>query len=731
MSGCVEANSTLTHQALPRFGELMGANQPSWRRLRGFVAVDFEDGCDAFFFRMTESNEPSEALALGAAEEFKQINRKRKQVILAIRHIAAENGIALQISASGVWQTQWGSATSTLQVGPALTRLAKELAPAELLMRFLEHQWFPKIDSARAAILVAHEKAPEKEAKWRREDEVEPLIGPGILSLDCSTVDDPGFQLESSEEFIAQLAPHRNSPGQLVLNSVVERVGRNRFSFDLLSKGTADLSFSDRLDDYQIIPQGKRLGGLIKTLGVPGSIDKLVQEFQVLDEARSRALALIQTVMAKHGFYLDADGWYFGRTHREFKFPTGRQLTLSLKRIPPHQVILNWLENNRPFEPLPESDQLLRMTDTEKVVPERKALALRPPATESERLPVMKALDVARLDQRANAIISEAKNAVEALSVNDRLYDQHHPLWLWTQPLWYSRGSDKWTDETWWLDLASKHWGHGPDQLAALAMMFSGRHNLRPEMLQRLNDFESWDSEAFDDGLLWFLVDDLPWPIDTYEDYPAFPRVLGSPPPPLARRAAMRCRESLKGARDSAGDQEKRENFAQALEHAAKLDHVSAREWMTDEEIAFLREGCFEWASHDDPTSLRQDSPLAVAAHFGWQDLTQTLETKPAFIAAHFECEAISFEPGMLALRISLIGPCALAARFAAHAMSSDFTPIIEQQVETIVGTVNQNMRDALRTGLLNGRRLDLLAAAIAWKRCRFVGAGLIWGHNR
>jgi len=693
--------------------------------------VDFEDGCDSFVFRLTESNESSELLAVAAAEEFEQVNHARRQVILAVRHLAAESGIALEMSSSGIWPTQWGAATSTLQVGPALTRLAMQFPPADLLLRFLENQWLPKIDSTQAAILVAHQAPPANETNWKREDEVEPLFGPGILSLDCSVVNDPAFQPASCEELVAQLAPHRNSPGQSVLNNVVERVGRNRFSFDLLGKGKADISFSDKLDDYQIIPQGKRMDRLVETLGVQGAVDKLVQEFQAIDTARSTALALVQKVMAEHGFVLDEDGWHFGKTHREFQFPTGRSLTLKLRHKPPHEVIHDWLNLNRPFEPLPEASRLAHQAVEGKVLAERKTLPLRPLANESKRLPELEAFDIARLDHCADATISEFKKTVETLPVHGRVFDQHHPLWFWTQPLWYSRGMDNWADEMWWLDCAVKHWEHGQDQLAALVMMVNDRQEPRAEILKVLNQHDAWDSEALEDTLLWYLVDDLPWPIDKYEGYPAFPRVLGSPPSPLARNAALHCREHLKSASISAKDHDKRESLIRALEDAAKLDLVSAREWLSDDEIASLRDACIEWAAQDDPTSLRQDSPLTAAAHFGWHDLIRALESNPLFIAAHFEYEAISFEPGMLALRISVIRPCKFAARFAAHAMVSDFTPVIEEQVETLSGTVDQNIRDAFRTGLLNSRRLDLLAAAIAWKRWRLFVSDIKRSHIR
>lgn len=719
MSGCVEASNKLSLQALTRFGELVEAQNRSWRKLRGRVAVDFEDGCDSLFFRLTGTTDSPALLAVAAAREFEQVNHARRQVILAVRHLAAETGIALEMSSSGVWPTQWGAATSTLQVGPNLTRLAMQFSHVDLLLRLLENQWLPRIDSTRAAILIEHKAPPANEAKWKREDEAESFFGPGILSIDCSVVDDPEFQPTSSEELVAQLAPHRNSPGQLVLNKVVERVGRNRFSFDLLGKGKADISFSDKLDDFQIIPQGKRMGRLVETLGVPGAVDKLVQEFQALDKARSTALALVQRAMAEHGFVLDEDGWYFGKTHREFQFPSGRSLTLKVRNKPPHQIIHDWLKQHRPFEPIPDSSHLAQQSSEEHVLAERKTLPLRPLANESKRLPDLGAFDIARIDQCADATISEFKRTVETLPVYGRVFDQHHPLWFWTQPLWYSRGTDNWADENWWLELASKHWELGQVQIAALVMMVNGRQEPRAEILRVLNEHEAWDSEALEDTLLWYLVDDLPWPIDKYEGYPVFPRVLGSPPPPLARCAAMHCRERLKSASSSATDQNKREILMRTFEEAAKLDLVSAREWLSDEELAALHRACVEWAAQDDLTSLRQDSPLTVAAHFGWPDLVRTLEANPLFIAAQFEYDLISFDPGMLSLKLSRIRPCELGARFAAYAMSLDFSPIVEQQVETFSGTVDQSIRDAFRTGLLNSRRLDLLAAAIAWKRWR------------
>jgi hypothetical protein len=461
---------------------------------------------------------------------------------------------------------------------------------------------------------------------------------------------------------------------------------------------------------------------LITRLGLEGAVAHMAEEFQRLDRARADALALVQTVMVEQGFCLDETwkrDWWFGRNHREAAFHSRRGLTLELRKKRPEEVIFDWLTKVFPLQAPPNLESLSEILRGPKRAPRRKPL----PATEiilSDRLPSFESLDLEALDRLASEIVEEAKQEALANLNRGRLFDQHHPLWLWTQPLWYHRPEDTWANEGWWLDLAAKVWAQGPDQLAALILMVNRREEPKAQMLRQLREHDCWFSEAFDDYLLWFLLDDLPWPIDQFEEYPRFAPVLGTLPSPLARRIAAQCREALAAARGASDETERRAKTSLALEYAASLDPVVATDWFEPEETRQLKGMCLEWASQqNDLVALRQAEPLTVAARFSWSEIIDILAGNPAFSAAWLDCDALACDPGTLALRLTQVKPGPLAARFGAHAIVSDFATRVEKQIDALGGKSGSKMRDRLRQGFLNHRRLDRFAAAIAWQRVR------------
>ena len=120
------------------------------RRYRHWVGIEFEDGYDCFFIRVRrgDAKEPNEIIAEKIASEFHHINAIRSAVLIGLRWFALEHDIAIEQNLTGVWpiQTSGGASSSSVQVGPRLTRIAQESSTAaEAFLKFRHNQWLPEL----------------------------------------------------------------------------------------------------------------------------------------------------------------------------------------------------------------------------------------------------------------------------------------------------------------------------------------------------------------------------------------------------------------------------------------------------------------------------------------------------------------------------------------------------------------------------------------------------------
>jgi hypothetical protein len=465
---------------------------------------------------------------------------------------------------------------------------------------------------------------------------------------------------------------------------------------------------------------------LIQRLGFEGAVEWLEDEFKRMDRRRRETLELVQAVAVRLGWYLDdlltIRTWHFGTTYREADFRLGRELTLNLQKQSASEVVNAWLTEVR-GAPSPFSvEQLAQIPATE----EAKLLKRRSlPASNAigKDVPPLTSFDFSEVDRCAAETIKTTKAAAQSATGNGRIFGNQDPLSWWMEPLWYRRNLDEWADEQWWIRLATRRWAESKNQWAALVLMVNGYDEIRDELLGSIRFHEFWCSETFWDEPLWSLVDHLPWPIDCDDSFPNHPRVLGSPPPPIARPDAARCREALTEFLNAPSWDAKNEKRLILLDHASKLDLVSAAEWLEPGEIGQIHRECREWAfESNNYVTLRRLEPLATAAHFGWTDILDILDANPSFFAAQHEHDIIAVEPGKLALRLSLIAPGILAARYAAHSLVGDFSAIVDRLVEQLARSCNEEVRKSVQDMAARNRDLDRFAAAIAWQRCRASG---------
>jgi hypothetical protein len=700
----------------------------SWRDIRGGIAIEFRDGCDAFFF-FPGSALPqgiahnADTLAGQIADEFERLDQARGQVLNGLRHHAAQAKAALERSKDGLWAVQLGILSSNIDVGPNLTRLVQVHPPAEALRKLLRQTLLKTPSARKASQLVSLAEPPAEEAVWK-DDEPGADVGLACLGIDCSVLDDPDLKNKSPRQRAEAVLRHRNAPGLEVTRGLINRFGKDRFFTDIGRKGSADLSFTDGLASFSVVPRGKRMTKLIAERGIEGSIENLAAEFARLDRARSRFLKALKTLMASRGLAQDVAAinqtWWFGKTHREVQFDPGRTLTLKLRKRGEAEVLAEWLTKHRPFEPAATASEIATALDGSPQEPVRRSLPLQSPGLQPV-LPTLEQLDMPGLDPLAANLIDEWKRHAEAEG-DEQFRHGRDPLRSWSDPRWYRRGQDQWVDESWWINLARRAWRSHQHQASALILLVNGDDGPRPTLLEQFRQFECYNPEYIDAGLAWFLRSELPWPIDSGGEYPTFPSVLGSPPPELARWLALRVRAKLEAA-PLPGEDSGRDALY-ALEGAAALDTVSATEWLEPAEIEKLRNACRRWAATtNDYYLFWNEYPLQAAANFGWSEIVDILDRNPALVPALLQWDTTRWMIGSFAQRLTLIKPGSLAARFAAYAMTMNLDTEVEATLKALLPALGMKMSSeqiaSTRSGYLQGLRFQQFAGAVAWTRCR------------
>ncbi|MGC4071076.1 MAG: hypothetical protein QM760_00860 [Nibricoccus sp.] len=681
--------------------------------------MDFDDGCDSLFVAIrpdTEQPVDSAGEVRQVLQEFTRVNETRSRVMMGLRHHAAASDITFIRSVSGFWPMQMGSATSVFPIGARLTRLAMTHAAGDALRLLIENYFMPPLHPDLGERLINQPAPPSDEPAWKNDDEKGNLLGAGFAALDCAALLSEGAFEGSADETAARLLPTKHTDGQRVLEKIAEFVGPHRLSFEITEPGTADFAFTDSYDHYRIVPQGTQIADRLAKAGVAEVAEEMADEFRRLDRAREAVLKLIRAVFAGRDFHYDLDRvkncWWFGRRYREFSFPIGRTLTLQLLDKSPVLLVQHLLAASRPFEPLPTLEQLKLWVEercepaTTRGLPEKKPEDWLQPVLWEE-------IAHDAVTRRAIQIISAARRWAEDDPDGNDFYGDS-PLWLLSLLHWYRNQTDVWADDTWWTELAIKAWEQKRSRSAALFLLSrnSAPSEVRAELLSELNGAEGWGEEWINEETLWFLADDLPWPVDTYQEFPKHSLAYGPTPPPLARREAMHCLESLWKAEAPRG--ESQENWLTALGHLSALDPESAAAWLSADDLQKLRDACLKWAHTSDNTVLLRDAPLSAAAVHGWSEILSVLDRNEAFIAANMAMETQIDWLGEAALKLSRIGRSELAARFAAHVLSGRSGPKPVLQIpgrEVHVGKESDPR-------LLEGSRNEF-AAAIAWMRFR------------
>jgi hypothetical protein len=298
MTGYPQSNFRLGQPAADTLAERLQNVGFTVVRLPCAISIEFEDGCDAW---LVAQDKQGCASVEKAWEEFQRINAVRRQALIGLRHHAVAQKVALDRSPDGEWATQLPVGTSSVNVGPPLTRLAVKHDAAEALHAFSKNQWGLKITKKLAGKFVRFDAPPAVEQPWRSEDESGTLFGPGLAMIDCTALQDDDTLKLPPDEVARKVLPYRDTPGQKLLEQLNVRIGRNRLGFDILHPGTADFRFSDGMDDLRVVPQGEQVARLIAEAGVEAAVERLFSEFEHLDRERGVALKLVKHLATRAG----------------------------------------------------------------------------------------------------------------------------------------------------------------------------------------------------------------------------------------------------------------------------------------------------------------------------------------------------------------------------------------------------------------------------------------------
>ncbi len=620
------------------------------RQVGDFWVMEFADGCHALFVPLGQG-EPEPVAA-----EFAELDQRRSRVLGALESLLAREGVALKRCGSGHWLWQAGALQGGLKVGSELTGRLQRGSDVEALVDLLRHSGLVPPEPEEVNRLLESPQ-PFREVAWQ--DEPEPLLGSGVLSLDCRVLDDTNWRPASSEEVLQGLFPDRDSPAQQMVAQVIEQLGRHRFSIDVESPGVAQLDFDDRLDSYRLNPRGRRLRELA---GKPRDVEHLVEQFQLLNRARQEALELFQQALGQQGLYLDArcDPWWVGSDHHQFSFAVGEALTRALGQHTPREVVQRWLDDN--------------------------GLAWGAGLVEKRSLPPGPIL-FPELDAEWGALstgLIEAAYGQVLQGPEEPLYGQRSPSWLWLEPEWRPVLQQFWPqlDEPGWRNLARRAWQQ-QDESAAQLLLLAGENEPRETLLAAL-EAEGW-TEAYSRETLWMLAEHLDIPLE--DDPPVEGPGLWLPPPPLARSAAMAVRSALALGGEA------------VVAAAAAVPARVLQDWLRAEELEALHR---HLASLSDYGCLWE--LLRVVGNFGWTDLAQQWSEDAGFLSALLADQAGSY--GQCALRLRYAGLSDLSKQVATLSLVSP-PPSCDD--------VEPQWRETVRAALEGAWRFDRLAAALAY----------------
>ena len=701
----------------------LDAAQIPWREIREGIVLEFADGCDMLLVDDLEiqrnAKQTPKLTAQAIYKRFDKLNRRRKAVIIGVRHWAQRSDVAMQQSSTGDWRTEKACCTSSIDVGNVLTRLVEDRAPYEALIEFLRgNNLFDQVTPEEARRIVTLQKPPAKERPIQ---------------------DDPEEEWTWTQRGKGSPKTSNKITEENLVWRLREQLPSHEVTTDCCTEKRAiQIDFADGEGFFAVHSSRTYLRKLVAKHGSFNAlVDHLVSRFKRFDQGRRQVLHALENILAARGCFkdrigLDRDDWAYGKTHQEYRFDPGVSLTRTLNRHDPIDVVLEWCQ---------KSDVTPKVTREEiEAALEQPAIRMttcmlpKVPFADGPQIPSLSDLNIEAVDKSSQEWI-----AIFRQEANKPVAKQTHfpaaALAYWSEPQWYALGEDTWVDDAWWIEQARAAWQveverakpYIENQQAAYILLAYGIDLPRQRVLERYEG-SHYHPEAIDDGLSWVLEGELPWSMLDFDI--EYPDQLGKLPPQLARKIAITLRETIRGVEgewDGFGD-------AYPDKEWAHLDRESAEQWLTPEEIAWLHTTCRNWASStSDLTTFWYTSPFGIAVQFGWTDVADQIEKNPSVTTGLLvNTLGFSYLPEYL-LWLSRLKPGTFAARWAAYALLLNQEAEVERAVAEFSKSILEvsdkqirkhqyaMIREVQHSNTKFQRELKL-AAAIAWHRCREAG---------
>ncbi|PQO47821.1 hypothetical protein [Blastopirellula marina] len=703
----------------------LDAAQIPWRELREGIVLEFADGCDMLLVDDRAiahyAQETPQRTAQVIFKRFDKLNRRRKAVLIGLRHWAVRSNVAIQRSPTGHWHLEKKQRTSSIDVGHVLTRLVEDRAPHDALLELL--QWcglFDRISPADARQVVTFQSPPENE---------------------CSVSEEPEDEWAPLRWHNASLKISNKTTEENLVWRLRQRLPNYQVDAEYCTpKRSIAIQFADGESYFALHSSRSYLKSQVARHGSFNAlVDHLVARFKRFDTGRGQVLHALENILADRGcfkgrFNVHHGDWAYGKTHQQYRFSPGVSLTRALNRHTPIDVALSWCESQQVTPTVTREEIIDALARPAVEVPTRILPSV--PFEEGPQIPSIDAWDFVQLDDLARTTI-EAFRKEAAKPEKKQTRFSRSALCYWNHPDWYVRDQDTWVDDAWWIDQARLAWQRGENEgkpyivapQAAYMLLAYGIDLPRKRVLDCYRDTE-YHPEAILDELAWVLEGELPWSMLEFNEENSYPPQLGKLPPRVARNIAMMARDAMRSIDSGSSDYD----LDSLLRDCTRLDRESAEEWLLPREIEWLHTACMKWASATEDLEQMWDiSPLQIAIHFEWPEVAERLAESPCAATSLLGSNDMYLDPSGFVLALSRLQPNHFAARWAAFILARDFQTELENNVAKITKWVFRGADEDLLKGKdrfiqqttksqTQAQNAQKLAAAIAWHRCREAG---------
>ncbi len=485
------------------------------------VGIGFSDGCDVFWvlpgevFSTIVCGPEGPEPQCDLIAEFETIDRVRGQVIHAVRHHLAEKNIRVNRCPSGDWHWEAkGGLSSTIQVGMALTRIVQQKSDVrESLIELMKYHFVGKGPSVkRMNRYLGMPLPPENErpldvdlqtrndaASDECDDETQSIAQAARALVACRELD---LLAEADDLETFRNRPKKQGRIEQVLLKLDQLLPGHDAWIDMVKPGELQINFTDRYDSFAVAAKSREVAKQISEHGIDQAADSLAEQYQRLDDARTRVLNAIWTAAIDRNwscdnfkglpFSHDAKTTWLGDVYQEVAFDPGRTLTDALKKNTPDQALRAIFTDHPDFA----ESCVSRLSEdlTPATAPAEVSLRPYPPdATRSTSLLVDPTPErIQTMDQFVSDVLATLKNSTSTLQ-------------YYHQPRYYDPAIDSWCSQDEWVGLAKQEMKESYTSPTAVTILLDandpGADKAVQQLMSQVEGYENIDDALV--GIVW------------------------------------------------------------------------------------------------------------------------------------------------------------------------------------------------------------------------------------